>query len=94
MNEPMALLTQPHMGFFASIIIGGLAGWFAGMLTGMRHGILTNILIGIVGYYIASSAASALNIGVNGSLMRLVVATIGAIVVVYVWQAIRGREAL
>lgn len=92
MNEPVAFLAQPHMGFFASIIIGGLAGWFAGMFTGMKHGIITNILIGIVGYYVAINVASSLDIGVNGSFMRLIVATIGAIVVVYVWQALRGRQ--
>lgn len=92
MNEPVALLTQPHIGFLASIIIGGLAGWFAGMLTGMKHGILTNILIGICGYYIGAAAAGALNISVAGSIMRLLVATVGAIVLVYVWQMIRGQQ--
>jgi len=93
MNEPMALMTQPHMGFFAAIFIGGLAGWFAGMITGMKHGIFTNILIGIVGYYIASDVASALNIAVVGSLMRILVATIGAVVLVYIWQMLRGNAA-
>lgn len=92
MNEPVAFLAQPHMGFFASIIIGGLAGWFAGMFTGMKHGILTNILIGICGYYIGTAAAGALDIGVNGSIMRLIVATIGAIVLVYIWQMLRGQQ--
>ena len=90
MNEPLALMGTPHMGFFSLVILGGLAGWIAGMITGMRHGILTNILIGIAGSWIGSSLAAAAGIAVVGSLMQLVAAIVGAVGVVYVWQLLHG----
>ena len=92
MNTPLAFMGTPHMGFFSLIILGGLAGWIAGMITGMRHGILTNILIGIAGSWIGSTLADIAGVAVVGSLMHLVAAIIGAVVVVYVWQMLRGER--
>ena len=90
MNEPLAIMGTPHMGFFSLVILGGLAGWIAGMITGMRHGILTNILIGIAGSWLGSQLAAMAGIAVVGSMMHLAAAIVGAIVVVFVWQMLRG----
>ena len=92
MNEPLAMMASPHMGFFSLVILGGLAGWIAGMITGMRHGILTNILIGIAGSYVGSSLADVAGVAVRGSLMHLAAAIVGAIVVVFIWQMLRGER--
>src|SRR5690349_7028427 len=53
MDQPLAFIgeSQP-LGFFALIIIGGLAGWIAGKIVGSRHWIFTNILIGVAGSYV------------------------------------------
>lgn len=37
------------LGFFGSLIIGGLAGWIASKLMHAKTGLLANILLGIVG---------------------------------------------
>lgn len=88
MNEPLAVLGTPQVGFLALIIIGGLAGWIAGMVLGSRHGIFTNILVGIAGSWVGSKLAEFLNVAVNGSLMHLLMATAGAVVVLLVWRMI------
>ena len=92
MNEPLAMMASPQMGFFSLIILGGLAGWIAGMITGMRHGILTNILIGIAGSYVGASLADVAGVAVRGSLMHLAAAIVGAVVVVFIWQMLRGER--
>ncbi len=33
MNQPLGILGTPDVGFFALLVIGGLAGWIAGMVT-------------------------------------------------------------
>ena len=37
------------IGWIASIIIGGIAGWLAEMVTRSNMGIITNIILGIIG---------------------------------------------
>lgn len=90
MYEPIGILGTPHVGFVALILIGGLAGWIAGMLTSSRHGIFTNILVGIAGSYIGSRLAELLNIAVVGSLMHLLIAIAGAVIVILIWRMVHS----
>jgi uncharacterized membrane protein YeaQ/YmgE (transglycosylase-associated protein family) len=80
-DQPLGFIgsSQP-VGFFALIIIGGLAGWFAGMILGHRHSIITNILIGIAGSYIGSELAQLFNFGLRNSLDHFFAALGGAII--------------
>lgn len=93
MNEPMAVMGTPGIGFFSLIIIGGLAGWIAGMAMGIRHGILTNILIGIAGSWLGSEIAHLLHYAVAGSMGHFLAALVGSVVVLVIWQVIHGRSA-
>lgn len=94
MHTPLAFMSGPHhMGFFALVILGGLAGWFAGMITGMRHGIFVNILIGVAGSYVAAELAQMADIVVRGTVGHLVAATIGAVVVTAILGMLRGRSS-
>ena len=93
MHAPLGIMADAnHMGFFSTIILGGLAGWIAGMITGMRHGILTNILVGVAGSFVASEIAQIANVAVRGTLGHLIAAVAGAIVVTFIWRALRGRQ--
>ena len=86
------LLGTPQIGFFALVIVGGLAGWLAGRATGSRHGIFTNILIGIAGSYVGSKIGELLSIGiVQGTLMHLIVAFAGSVVVLTVWRLVHPQ---
>ena len=92
MNEPVAMMSEPGMGFFALIILGGLAGWIAGMALGIRHGIFTNILVGVVGSWLGSEIGALLHYTVRGSLGHFLAALAGSIIVLVIWQAIHGRS--
>jgi uncharacterized membrane protein YeaQ/YmgE (transglycosylase-associated protein family) len=89
MDQPLAFVGQSQpMGFFALIIIGGLAGWIAGMIIGSRHWIFTNILIGIAGSYVGAGLAELMNFGLRNSLDHFLAALVGSIVVLWVWRAL------
>jgi uncharacterized membrane protein YeaQ/YmgE (transglycosylase-associated protein family) len=93
MHAPLGIMADAnHMGFFSTVILGGLAGWIAGMITGMRHGILTNILVGVAGSWVASELAQIAQVAVRGTLGHLVAAIVGAMVVTLVWRMLRGRQ--
>ncbi|MFZ1964115.1 MAG: GlsB/YeaQ/YmgE family stress response membrane protein [Roseiarcus sp.] len=93
MQEPLAVMGTPGVGFFSLIIIGGLAGWIAGMILGMPHGLFTNILIGVAGSWIGSELTSLANITVRHSLGHFIAALVGSVVLLLIWQAIQGRRA-
>jgi uncharacterized membrane protein YeaQ/YmgE (transglycosylase-associated protein family) len=94
MDQPLAFIgdSQP-MGFFALIIIGGLAGWIAGMILGTRHWIFTNILIGIAGSYVGSELARMANFGLRNSLDHFLAALLGSIIVLAIWRAMHPAGA-
>jgi uncharacterized membrane protein YeaQ/YmgE (transglycosylase-associated protein family) len=88
--DAQAFLSQPGVGFFSMLVIGALAGWIAGRVTESRHGILTNILVGIAGAFVGGELAGLLQIPVFGFFRTLVAATVGAIVILFLWRQIRS----
>ena len=94
MDQPHAFVGEsPRMGFFALIIIGGLAGWIAGMILGSRHWIFTNILIGIAGSYVGSELATFLHFGLRNSVDHFIAALAGSIIVLWIWRALHRTDA-
>ena len=90
MNQVYPVLGTPHVGFLALLIIGGLAGWIASIATSSNHGLFTNILVGIAGSWIGSKIAEILNIGVAGTLMHLIMAIAGSVIVIFLWRMIHS----
>ena len=93
MGEAQGILGHPGTGLFAMLIIGGLAGWIAGMITEFRHGILTNILVGMAGAFIGGKLAEVLDIPVYGFFRVLICATVGAVLILFVWERMRRPAA-
>jgi uncharacterized membrane protein YeaQ/YmgE (transglycosylase-associated protein family) len=93
MEDAQAFLGQPGVGFLSMLVIGALAGWIAEKVTSSDHGIFTNILVGIAGSFVGGILASLLNIPVFGFIRTLVAATIGAIVLLFVWRSVQQRRA-
>ena len=93
MNEVYGLLGTPGVGFFTLLIIGALAGWIAEKITKSDHGILTNVVVGIAGSFVGSTLATSFNIAVSGGISRLIAAVVGAVIVVYAWRLIKGRNS-
>jgi len=83
------------MGIIAWLVVGAIAGWLAGYLVkgdeGM--GVIGHIVLGIVGGIVGGWLAGLLTGGdyINGiNITTIVVAVIGAVIVVVGWNAIRG----
>ena len=89
-NEAHGLLSMPGVGFFGMLVIGILAGYIAEKVTASDHGLLTNLLVGIVGSFVGGSLATLLNIVFYGWVGNLIVATVGAILLLWVWRRFRG----
>ncbi|MCL5951655.1 MAG: GlsB/YeaQ/YmgE family stress response membrane protein [Chloroflexi bacterium] len=81
------------MGILSWIIVGLIAGWLAGMvMRGGGYGLVGDIIIGIIGALIGGFLASAV-FGVanpvNGvNLVSIIVAFIGAVILVAILRAV------
>jgi uncharacterized membrane protein YeaQ/YmgE (transglycosylase-associated protein family) len=91
--DQFAALGQPGVGFFTMLLIGLLAGWIAEKVTASDHGLLTNLLVGIAGAFVGGKLAEVLEIPVFGFFRTLVAAAVGAILLLWVWRAVRGRPS-
>lgn len=92
MNEPLAVMGTPGVGFMAMLLIGAIAGWIAEKVTSSDHGLFTNILVGIAGSFVATRLAEALGVIVSGTIGHIVAAAVGAIAIIFVWRAISGAR--
>ena len=91
MNDAQTLLSSPGVGFFTMLIIGVLAGWIAEKVTSSDQGLLTNLVVGIIGSIIGGYLAQAAGIPIFGFLRTLMASSVGAIILLFVWRAIRSR---
>jgi uncharacterized membrane protein YeaQ/YmgE (transglycosylase-associated protein family) len=83
------------MGFIAWIVVGAIAGFLANQNEGSREGLLMMVVLGIVGGLVGGFiATNLLKIGkVDGiNLESIVIATIGAILVVLVVHFATGSR--
>lgn len=86
------------MGWIIALIVGGVAGWLASLVMNRdaSMGIFWNIVVGCVGSVIGNMIAGPL-LGISGSVQEfsiigLVVAVIGAVVLLAIVNLIqRGR---
>ena len=83
MDQPTGFMTMPGIGFFGMLIIGTLAGWIAERAMNRDHGLLTNILVGIAGSFVGGTLAAILGIHFHGFIGNLVVAVLGAILILW-----------
>ena len=76
------------MGFITALIIGGIVGWLASMVmkTNAQMGMIANILVGIVGSSLGFWAAGLLGVAPSGVLVRLIVAIVGAALLIFILQ--------
>ncbi len=78
------------MGIIIWIVIGLIAGWLANQILGGRGGsLLYNLAVGLVGAIVGGLIFDSLHIIPEGFVGALVSATIGAIVFLLIWRAIR-----
>jgi uncharacterized membrane protein YeaQ/YmgE (transglycosylase-associated protein family) len=92
-GQAHGLLSMPGVGFFGMLIIGILAGYIAEKATASDHGLLTNLLVGIAGSFIGGNLAKLMNVEFYGWVGNLIVASVGAILVLWIWRGIKGPAA-
>ncbi|MBS4085021.1 MAG: GlsB/YeaQ/YmgE family stress response membrane protein [Rhizobiales bacterium] len=92
MNDAQTLLGNPAAGFFLTLIIGIIAGWIAEKVTSSNHGLLTNLLVGVAGAFVGNKLAEIAQLQVFGFWRGLISASIGAIIIIFVWRAIMNRR--
>ncbi|WP_271896589.1 GlsB/YeaQ/YmgE family stress response membrane protein [Candidatus Phyllobacterium onerii] len=89
MDQPVGIMGMPGVGFFGMLLIGFLAGYIAEKATNRNHGLLTNILVGIAGSFVGGTLAGLLDFNFYGFFGNLIVATLGAILILWVFGKAR-----
>lgn len=83
------------IGWILAIIIGALAGWIAEQMMKSNQGLLMNIVMGILGAVIGNFILMAVFGATMGGIVgQLIVAVVGACLLIAIWRAIRGRRAV
>ncbi|CAN5622256.1 GlsB/YeaQ/YmgE family stress response membrane protein [soil metagenome] len=79
------------LGWISFLIVGLIAGYAAQMLTGRSHTLLQNLLVGVVGAYLGAALFWIIGLQATGFVGALVIAPIGAIVLLFIVDRMRGR---
>jgi len=83
------------IGWILAIIIGAFAGWIAEQMMKSNQGLLMNIVMGILGAVIGNFILMAVFGATMGGIVgQLIVAVVGACLLIAIWRAIRGRRAV
>ena len=72
------------------IIVGIIAGWLAGLvMKGRGFGIVGDLIVGILGGILGGIIFRGLGLGVSGILGEIIVAFVGAVVLVAIVRTLR-----
>jgi uncharacterized membrane protein YeaQ/YmgE (transglycosylase-associated protein family) len=78
------------MDFFWFAVVGLVAGWLAGVLMkGGGFGMVGDLVVGVIGALLGSFLFSALGISAGGFFGSVVVATVGAVVLIFLLRLIK-----
>lgn len=80
------------MGIFATIVVGLIAGWLASLVMKTKTGLWIDMLLGVIGGFVGGWLTGLL-LGVNLmsgiNLTSILVAFVGAIVVIVIYRLIK-----
>jgi uncharacterized membrane protein YeaQ/YmgE (transglycosylase-associated protein family) len=77
----------------AWLLVGLIAGWLAGlMMKGSGYGIIGDIVVGLIGSFLGGLILSFLIEGTAGFWGSILVAFVGACVLIVLVRAISGRQ--
>lgn len=80
------------MNFILWIILGIVAGWLAGVITRTNRSIWGDLLLGLIGAFVGGLITDGLVGGDAGFWSSLVVATIAAVILVWLKNLIMNRS--
>jgi len=78
-----------NMSLIIFLIVGLIAGALASYIMGRKQDLLVYLLIGVVGAVVGGFIAGLIGIGAYGIIGQIVVATLGAILCLWIWQRVR-----
>ncbi|MGB3023425.1 MAG: GlsB/YeaQ/YmgE family stress response membrane protein [Candidatus Saccharimonadales bacterium] len=87
-------------GWLGTIVIGGIAGWIASMVmkTDASMGVIANVVVGVVGALLANFLLPMFGVAGttdSSSIVRqLIVAFVGAVVVLFIFKLVTGRRTV
>jgi len=77
----------------AWLLVGLIAGWFAGlMMKGSGYGMIGDIVVGLIGSFLGGLVLSFFVEGTAGFWGSILVAFVGACVLIFIVRAISGRQ--
>lgn len=84
------------MGFIAWIIVGIIAGWLAEQIMKTDMGLLMNLVVGVVGALIGGFLMGLVGLSGpdDGFIWSIVVATLGAVLLLWAVNKFRARRAV
>lgn len=83
------------VGWILAILIGGLAGWIAEKAMHSNMGLLMNIILGIVGAVVGNFLLTLIFGATAGGIIgQLLVAVVGACLLIAIVRAISGGKRL
>jgi uncharacterized membrane protein YeaQ/YmgE (transglycosylase-associated protein family) len=83
------------MGFIVWLIVGAIAGFLASkVLTGKGIGLIWDIIVGIFGGFLGGWLAGLAGIAATNIVMEVVVAFVGAAILLVVFRALTHRGIL
>src|SRR5438876_5023780 len=78
-------------GIIAWLVVGLIAGFLASLvMRGGGYGIVGDIIVGLVGTLIGGFLASLLGIGAGGLIGTIIIAFIGACILIAILRAVAG----
>ena len=78
------------MNWIITLVVGGIIGWLASLLmkTNAQMGIIANVIVGIIGSGIGFWLAGVLGLAAYGSIVRWLVAVVGAALLIWILKAV------
>lgn len=81
------------IGWIMAIVIGALAGWIAEKIMKSDQGLVMNIVLGIAGAVVGNFILMLIfGATMGGIIGQLIVAVVGASLLIAIGRAIRGRR--
>jgi uncharacterized membrane protein YeaQ/YmgE (transglycosylase-associated protein family) len=83
------------VNFIIWIIVGAIAGFLASkVLTGKGMGLIWDIVVGILGAFVGGWLASLAGIAVTNLLIEIVVAFVGALILLFLFRLLTRRGVI
>lgn len=83
------------MGFFATIVVGLVAGWLASIIMRTKTGLLMDMVMGVIGGFLGGWLTGLLlgqNLMSGVNFTSILVALVGAVIVIVIYRFFtRGR---